>query len=373
LLANPALSAPVSDRQWTVLTARLLPAVSALQASADKTAATDPVLLERRKRVEACGHMANCMLRAAIWTDAEMLKVAELAQGTLDAKTRKRVGADDGVPAQVLRELRGLNGIIQVYGLRAVPRYPQIDGPIDAPGSAQFNATLADAIMLAEAGFGDPVVALDPSLALAAALLDVNNADDLVAIEPLARPENAAAAALASSIDWNRYRYTAIVVPGVGPTDLSTPLSARGKLNVRMAAARFAEGVAPFVIVSGSGVHPRGTQYVEALEMRKALVERYGVPADRILIDPYARHTTTNLRNATRLLMALGAPLDRDLLLTSNPEHTQYIEGPDFQARGLLELGYATGAVTGRVSATELTLRPTVASSRIDPGDPLDP
>lgn len=368
LSAGPAAAADVSDRQWSALTERLFPALSALEAAGtSKPSVAASVLQDRRKRMEACNHVGSCLLRAAIWSDAEMAQLAQLAERTLDPAARKRVGADDGVSAQVLRELKGLNGIVQVYGLRAVPRYPQIDGPIDPPGSAQFNVTLADAIMLAEAGFDDPAVSLDPSLALAAALLDVNNADDAVAFRTIDAPPSP------QSIDWKRHRYSAILVLGVGPTELATPLSARSKLNVRRAAALFAEGDAPLIIVSGSRVHPRGTQYVEAVEMRKALIERYGVPAERILIDPYARHTTTNLRNATRLLIGLKAPLDKDVLVTSNAEHVGYVAGPDFQARGVQDLGYGTGTITGRVSPTEVTFRPVIASVRVDPSDPLDP
>ena len=39
--------------------------------------------------------------------------------------------------------------------------------------------------------------------------------------------------------------------------------------------------------------------------MRDYLIER-DVPADRILLEPHARHTTTNLRNAGRIMRALG-------------------------------------------------------------------
>jgi hypothetical protein len=373
LLAQPGHSAPVADRQWSTLAARLLPALSAFEQSpASKSISSNILLAERRKRIVACGQVAGCALKAAIWTEAEIADLAGLVDRSLDGSARKQLAVDDGVQAQATRELKGLNAIVQVYGLRAVPRYPQIDGPIDPPGSAQFNATLADAMMVAEAGYADPVAAIDPSVAVAFALLDANDAAEPVAFEPLDQ-HNGAAKRASGSIDWKLYRYTAILAPGIGPTDPATPLSARGKLNVRLAASRFAEGLAPFIIVSGSGVHPKSTRFVEAVEMRKALVERYGVPADRVLIEPYARHTTTNLRNATRLLVGLGAPLDRDVLITSNPEQLQYIEGPDFAARSVIELGYASGAATVRLTPTELTFRPTIASLRIDPSDPLDP
>ena len=147
-------------------------------------------------------------------------------------------------------------------------------------------------------------------------------------IEPIDGGENAAATARARAIDWSRYRYTAIIVTGIGPDMEDLPLSAGGKYHVRLAASRFAQGVAPFIIVSGGRAHPRATPYAEALEMRRALIERYGVPADAIVIEPYARHTTTNLRNALRRLMALGAPLDRQALIVCNPDQSRNIEKP---------------------------------------------
>ena len=43
----------------------------------------------------------------------------------------------------------------------------------------------------------------------------------------------------------------------------------------------------------------------EAVLMRTELL-RLGVPEERILVEPCARHTTTNLRNAGRLMLAHG-------------------------------------------------------------------
>ena len=150
-------------------------------------------------------------------------------------------------------------------------------------------------------------------------------------------------------------------------------LSARGKWNVRLAAKRFADGEAPFIIFSGASVHPKGTRFVEAVEMRKALIERFGVPAEAIIIEPYARHTTTNLRNVTRRLIAMGAPLDKDSLIVTYTNQSRYIESQEFTSRNLKELGYLPGTVGARLSPTELVFRPSAKSLRIDPADPLDP
>lgn len=304
-----------------------------------------------------------------MWSDAER---AEITQGvTAATETRQAGGLEPS--ALIDRQIAGLNGILSVYGVGLPPRYPAIDGPVEGEGSPRLAQLNADAMTLARAEEGDPSVAFDPSIALALALLDANNRDDAAAFEPLDTSLNAAALARAAKTDWTRYRYSAIIVPGIGPDDLVTPLSARGKLNVRMAAQRFADGAAPFIIVSGGPVHPRGTTTAEAIEMRRALVDRYGISADRIVVEPYARHTTTNLRNATRRLIAMKAPLDRDVLIVTNPAQSQYIESADFKARSLRDLGYEPGKIGTRLSPTDLTFRPTSRSTLIDPMDPLDP
>jgi hypothetical protein len=366
----PGGAAPVTDQHWSLLARQLFPALSDMGNA--RLANANAVLAARRARIDACQQAPDCVLNAGLWSDAEIGELAAAAAKAPAAAWRKPALADDGIPAQVGRELRGLNSILQVYGLGAAPHYPLIDGPVDPAGSQHFTATVADAVAMAKAGADDPALALDPSLRLAVALLDANGRDDAVAFEPLDPQHNAAALGRAHIIDWKLYRYTALIIPGIGPEN-ALPLSPRGKLNVRMAAKRFADGEAPFIILSGASVHPRGTRYVEAVEMRRALIERYGVPAESIIIEPYARHTTTNLRNVTRRLVAMGAPLDKDSLIITNTGQSGYIESPEFSARNQKELGYLPGTVGARLSPTELTFRPSAKSLRIDPADPLDP
>lgn len=379
ILPHAVQAAPVRDAKMVALATRLFPTLAAVQTTPgaidkvreDRGAAV--ALAERRRRAEACGRDAACLVRRGLWTPAEQEALARaIGTGAAGATARLR-SPDDNTRAGVLRELQGLNGILKVYGQAEQPRYPLIDGPVDAPGSKTFDQRLAAAAALAQVGNDDPVTALDPSIGLALALLDVNDRDGAIAFDPLEVRENAQAAARARQLDWSRYRFTAIILTGVGPDDLATPLSPLGKLNVRMAARRFGDGVAPFIIVSGSAVHPRGTPYVEAIEMRRALIERYGVPADAIVLEPYARHTTTNLRNAVRRLMALGAPLDRDALILTNPVQSAAIESPGFAERNARELGYQPGKVGRRLSPNELAFRPDPVSARVDPADPVDP
>jgi hypothetical protein len=366
--ALPLHAAPAGDRHWSLLAGRLFPMVSGVKHGSGRPPASLAAMLDSRKqRMDACERAPKCLLLAATWTDAEMEAVAGAVPPVQPSM------ADDGARAQVVRELRGLNAILQVYGFGNQPRYPTIDGPAEKAGTSEFKAVVADAVSLAEAGKSDPALDLDPSIPLAIALLDVNERHEAVDFEPLEQVHNAAALARAGAIDWKRYKYTAIIVPGVGPENPIIPLSARGKLHVQLAASRFAEGEAAFIIVSGAGVHPRGSRFVEAVEMRKALIERFHVPADRIVIEPYARHTTTNLRNATRRLVALGAPIGQPALIVANAEQSRYIESTEFAARNPAELGYQPGTIGRRLSPFELEFRPSLRSLRVDPLDPLDP
>ncbi|UGQ45574.1 ElyC/SanA/YdcF family protein [Massilia endophytica] len=370
-IALPSQAA-VRDKHWSLMAERMFPAVSSLQAGKvpERLAA---VLDTRKKRIDACQQASKCLFLASTWNDEEMDAVAG-AVAALPATPGKRpVVFDDGAKAQVVRELRGLNAILQTYGFGNETRYPMIDGPVEKPGSEEFKVLVADALWLADAGRNDPGVNLDPSIPLAIALIDVNERNDAVQFEPLDKGLNTAPFALARTIDWKRYKYTAIIIPGVGPENPAISMSARGKLHMKVAANRFAEGNTAFIVVSGAAVHPKGSHFVEAVEMRKQLIERYNVPADRIVIEPYARHTTTNLRNVTRELAAMGAPIDKPTLIVANPSQSRYIESPEFAARNPAELGYHPGVVGPRLSPFELEFRPSLKSLRVDPWDPLDP
>jgi hypothetical protein len=74
--------------------------------------------------------------------------------------------------------------------------------------------------------------------------------------------------------------------------------------RVEHAASYLKESGAALILTSGGNVHPDGTPFNEAYQMKQTLVREFAVPADRIVIDPYARHSTTNLRNAGRFMLA---------------------------------------------------------------------
>ncbi|MCC2977797.1 YdcF family protein [Sphingomonas sp. PL-96] len=377
---QPALAAPVRDRAAEALSQRLFPILDAVGGSPETVArlradrALAPMLAARTQRTAACAEEAPCVAEAALWSEQEQVALAgALDRAATPMLRERRLVPDDGVAAGIAREVRGLNAILRVYALGMPARYPGIDGPSVAFGSSEAQTRLAAAVHLRDTPRQGSAQALDPSVELGLALLDVNDRTDAAGFEPIDGGDNAAATARARGLDWARYRYSAIVLTGIGPEVREMPLSPGGKYHVRLAANRFAAGDAPFIIVSGGRAHPHSTGFTEAVEMRRALIDRYDVPADAIVIEPYARHTTTNLRNTTRRLMALGAPLDRDAVIVSNAAQSSYIEGPAFAARNQKELGYQPGAIGKRLSPTELTFRPSPVSARVDPLDPLDP
>lgn len=335
-----------------------------------RDAAVKRVVEQRRARLGACNGVASCVVAAAHWSDADRVALAD-ARGARPA-TPDMVRAGDTGSAAVAREIEGLNRILDVYAGDRAPLYPKIDGPDDSAGSPGRLAKVAAAVRMAAActpriGIGDD------SVGLAAALLTVNDRTDAIAFEPIETRYNAATKALAKRTAWSRYPYTALIVPGIGPEEPGVQLSALSDANARMAAERYRRGLAPLIVVTGGSVHPRRTRYVEAVEIRRALVERYGIPAEAVAIEPYARHTTTNLRNVTRRLSAMGVPLDRDTLIVTNVDQSRYIQGSEFHDRNMRELGYQPGIVGKRISPNDLEFRPSLQSLRIDPADPLDP
>lgn len=133
-----------------------------------------------------------------------------------------------------------------------------------------------------------------------------------------ARALRAAARAEAS------YPYAAVLVPGEGsrgqedtalvgwlPGSACRALGPRDlerldgmPLRTARAADAIRGGVAPLVLATGGAVHSR---LVEAFAMMHLLACREGIDEDRILVEPCAEHTHTNLRNSGRWLVAMGA------------------------------------------------------------------
>lgn len=377
--AARAETAPALDRATDRLARVVFPTISAIQRSTawQDALASDTVVRQladiRRQRITICQPQPACLVEPRVWTPAEVDTAAVAV-----ARLSKRLPAlplahGDTIEAAVRRELGAIGHVLTTYGLGTAPRYSKIDSAVWPTDARGFRDSVVSALALAEASKTSRDMAFADSWRLALALLAVNDRTEAATFEPLDEGENAAAIRLAAAIDWAKYRYTAIIVPGAGPDDPDMPLSPSGKVRVALAAARFRAGVAPFIIVSGGNVHPNRTRYNEAVEMRRALIDRFGIPVERIVIDPYARHTTTNLRNAVRRLAAMKAPLDKPALIVTAKDQLAYILSAKFTARNEEELGYQPGTLGAALSAVEAPFVPSARSLVTDPVDPLDP
>jgi hypothetical protein len=90
-------------------------------------------------------------------------------------------------------------------------------------------------------------------------------------------------------------------------------------------------------------------------------------------VDPYARHTTTNFRNAARLVFRYGIPADQKALVTSSEDHLAIITKDGFRVRCSTELGYFPIESIALISPIAAEFKPAIASLFFDANDPLDP
>lgn len=263
----------------------------------------------------------------------------------------------------------GIDRILRVYGEGEKPHYYLIDSASFDMHSPAYWARLHAFV----GSLSDTDLFFQPSLRFALMLLDLNHRDEAGRYEPMDKGINAATIAHLASIRWSDYPYTAILVPGAGPTDPNTPISPGGIRRSRLAAEQFKLHEAPLIITSGGFVHPSQTRFSEAIEMRRYLIEQCGVPADVILVDPHARHTTTNVRNADRLIYRYGIPFDRPVLAVTDPGQAGAILSPAFDARNMRELGYLPYTKKTRISDDEVSFYPSIDALQADARDPLDP
>ena len=269
--------------------------------------------------------------------------------------------------------IHGINRMIDVYGLGKAPRYPAIDSITYDVKTDAWRHIVQNLAATLEDNRASLALFSSPSMRFALELMWLNHRDEAGRFEPMETGENALAYRRIKSVDWAKYPYSVIVVPGAGNDLPGFRLSPEGKLRDEIAVKRFREGKAPFLLVSGGFVHPSQTEFAEAIEMKRDLMARFGVPADAILIDPHARHTTTNMRNAARLMYRYGMPFDKKALVTTDLGQSQNIESPAFAKRCMDELGYVPQQILGRISPFDLEFRPALDSLQADPLDPLDP
>ncbi|MGI9527079.1 MAG: YdcF family protein [Weeksellaceae bacterium] len=267
----------------------------------------------------------------------------------------------------------GLNEVINVYGKGVAPLYPKIDSVSYDPNSDFFKYSVfswGDLIhnkrkYKREHFYSKP-------LDFAVSLLYMNHKDEAIRYDSLSE-FNQKAIALSKRIDFDKYPYASIIVLGSGPENYRDRLTSIGKLNLQLGVMEFYRGNAPFIIVSGGHVHPYRSYYAEAFEMKKELIEVYNIDEENIIVDPYARHTTTNLRNAARLMIQYKIPIEKPSLVVTNIDHSEYTYGAKYAERSLEELGYKVGEFGDRLSSTTIEFFPSIKNLQQNPLQPLDP
>ena len=388
-----ALASPVQDKNFYLLSAieRTPEAREAVQhaAALSRLAGARVAALDKASR--DCAQDVDCYVKSFQWTEEESAEAGRALAGLYNSSPAIRSFVDgplrrsgmyvryNGDPGGRLLErawadcVAGMNRMMDVYGAGKAPRYPEIDAMTYDPASTAWKHDVQVLASVLEDGRENLALFFSPSLRFALELMLLNHRDEAGRQEPLEAKENEAAFRHVAAVDWNKFSYSAIVVPGAGNDRPGVQLSPGGKLRDEIAAKRFREGKAPFLIVSGGYVHPVRTEYSEAIEMKRDLMTRFGIPAEAIIVDPHARHTTTNMRNAARLMYHYGIPFDKKALVSTDPQQSSYIENPLFEKRCLDELGYLPYRPQRRTSPFDLEFVPRIESLHADPLDPLDP
>ncbi len=268
--------------------------------------------------------------------------------------------------------VKGNNYVIDQFGLGKKLRYPNIDSATYYVNSPQFRNNLKEMFAWAAEQRMDSIF-YSPSLLIAMQLMELNGRDEPARHEPLVKGVNKAAYDRIGKTDFEKYLHTCILVLGSGPEIASVAISPMSKMRCDIAAKKYKDGLAPFIITSGGYVTPFRGSYCEALEMKKYLMEKHGIPENAIIADPFARHTTTNIRNANRLIFRYGIPTNKPVLVVSAKSHIETITSSYFDARNMHELGYLPYLNMHKKGMHEAEYTPNIVSLHMDPGDPLDP
>jgi hypothetical protein len=358
----------------------------------------DPVLstltAERRKSIQ--NGLATCARESACYTDK--LKFSKEEINLIGERLVQLYGENNPLgqlvkqhlipsgayilyqslfPAEMLRkaweqDANGVNFTIGVYAEGNKPHYPLIDSISYDTRNGRLSGLIYNTsnMLLQEL----PDSALFHSIPMHAALrfLEMNERMQAGDDEPMISTVNKPALEKTRKTDWKKYPYSVILIPGAGPDVPFVALSAEGMIRCRLAAVQYRNGMAPFIVVSGGKVHPYKTPYCEATEMKKFMVEQLGIPASAIIVDPHARHTTTNMRNTVRMMFRYGMPMDKPGLTCTTRGQSLMISNTLVERcqRELHITPYKTGK---RLSETEFEFFPLLESLQINPEEPMDP
>jgi hypothetical protein len=329
----------------------------------------------------------SCLAEAVLWTPSEIQETTEefqrLSVSDNDFKALiERLKAEERYPIYsgdadtvFIRKAwadvtKGINLICKVYLQGVPPRYPRIDSISFRPSDpAFFQLVKTNFKTIVVAGKGNAFY--KQPLAAALKALTINGRDEATRYEPLYKDKNALPFAKSRRVNWNAYKYSVIMVPGAGPGVGGRSIDSMGMYRCKLAVEAYQKGIAPFIIVSGGHVHPYKTPFCEAIEMKKYITGKLGLPDSAVIIEPHARHTTTNIRNAERLMYQFNMPSTKPGLIISDSFQSLAIE--KMSLRFMNELGYLPYESLERVSPTENAFVPSLKAWQQNPEEPLDP
>jgi uncharacterized SAM-binding protein YcdF (DUF218 family) len=382
----------VAAKNYYLLT--LLQEKKAVRSLLENDTVLNRILLGKFQQLEAalatCNTEIQCFTEAAKFTPGEISEVAlELTSLYNRSEVIKKLITEDIIPSGTYilyhalggaallakaweQDAVGINFVIDVYGAGKRPNYPNIDSisfKVNAPG---FSRLIYSVQYLTQAETRRAKLFFLPSLTAALHLLAINERNQAADFEPMVFGENKASLQRIPAIVWNKYKYSVIMVPGAGPDEPAVALSAEGIIRCRLAALQYKNGLAPFIVTSGGKVHPYKTKFCEATEMKRYLVEEMHIPASVIIIDPHARHTTTNMRNTARLIFRYGMPFDKPALTCTTRGQSSMIENTLIARcqKELNEIPYKNGK---RLDETLMEFYPAPEALQINPSEPMDP
>lgn len=348
-----------------------------------KDAVLNSIAADRATRLQSALNSctnAACLGEALEWTPDEIRRVGDQLVNLVNTNSdmtemvkrlkvvnRYPVYDEENDTAYIrkvwLDVVTGMNHIYEVYLQGQKPRYAAIDSASLQP--SDLPKVKAGLLRKMDGAF------YRQSLQGALTALEVNGRDEATRYEPLYAGSNAAAFKRSRLIYWNAYKYSVILVPGAGPGKKGQSIDSVGVYRCKMAVAAYNEKLAPYIVVSGGHVHPYKTPFSEAVEMKKYLVTKLGIPDSAVIIEPHARHTTTNIRNTERLMYLFNMPAAKPGLIITDPMQSMMIErmGPRF----VKEIGYIPYKSMERVDDTTNRFLPDEKAWQEDPNDPLDP
>jgi len=274
-------------------------------------------------------------------------------------------------------DAKGINYALSVYAQGKKPNYPLIDSnslKISSLGSfpRSYLSQVTHILQyLTDLAATDSNILTIPTTAVSL-FLEINERTQASDFEPMHLGVNEGAFKKIKTLKWTNYPYSVILVPGAGPSEPDVSLSAEAMIRLRIASVQFHLKKAPFIIVTGGKVHPYKTKYCEAIEMKKYCVEQLGIPASAIIVDPHARHTTTNMRNASRLMIRYGMPIEKPGLVCTTQGQSMMIANT-LPSRCMIELGYVPYKNGKRLSTTLTEFYALSSSLQIDADEPIDP